>query len=1294
MDKENRKGSYPFHLIAEKQYLDAKHQFNELLKTNPNDGDALFALGLIAYEQKKYQQAENYLKQSLNSASEKHLSDITMLLGAINQTMHQPQNALKYYQKSIQHATANYFVFNNMAILYKELNQFDKAHAHINKALSLKPNDSDCLNTLSLIYKKENKLSEAINTCQQILSLDDQYSRAWNNLGNLYEQQNELNKAIDCYKKALSIEPKYLDCINNLAETYGNHGHYRKAIEYYEQALVLNPEDPKQYNYLGIYHKKLREYDKSIHYYHKALALDPELSSALNNLGLVYQHLGDYQQSLSYLKKALRLNKDSTEYLNNIAITYQFMGEEEKAYEYFNKALACTNPLHETRFNRSLLLLKKGRLENAWVEFESRVQLPFSKPLRERIHRLTKLSRLTQNDSIENNNVLILFEQGLGDFIQYIRFAKNLKALGAIVHVEVPLELISLIKTNDYVDTVYEYGSSTLEDGYYIPILSLPYFLKLDLYSLSTDIPYFSIDEKKRAAFKSLVNKSKLNVGLVWGGNIKNINDLNRSIPLHNFQQLITDENINTCCLQVGEYHDQLKESALRQYMTDLSIHLQTFADTAAMISCLDLIISVDTSIVHLAGALNVPCWVLLPTNADWRWFLNSTESIWYSSVRLFRKSLHASWTTVIDEVYHQLKTNHLDCNRSLMSTEKFNDGISEKLVEKFFSLIAKGKLSEAKESLSLLHEKNHLIADITLAHGVIAYYDNDTEQALSLLHESLDNGLADRKEMCYLILAKIYESKANFNEAITYYQRAFDENNLKVQCLDKIGRIYESMGDYEKAYTYYMKVNTVRPNDEVILNNIGRVLKKQFKYKEAISYYELALKQNPNFLEALNNIGTVYRYLKDYEKSLYYYNQALKLKSDYEDCLTNVAVLYQFTGDEINADKYYQKVLSLNPHHSGCLNNYAIFHKERLEYKKAIDYFKKALLLKPDNAMYLNNIGVCYLSLGDYDKSSEYYQRAIDISPNYYEAIFNRGLMYLINGDYQKGLNDYEARLKNKEHVPMHQFISTLNGAKPWNGEEDLNNKTILIVKEQGYGDYIQFIRFAVSLKEKGARVICDCHQKLTRLIGHQDYIDEIYQEGMTIDYYVPLMSLANLLKKDIHQVGFTQSYITVDENTADFITDNDKLNVGFVWAGSVNNANDSIRSMTLSTLLPVIQHPNIHSYSLQVDDRNNDIAISRLHEHVTDLGERLSDFYETAKIIKKLDLVVSVDTAVAHLAGALGKPCYLMLPFVPDWRWLRDRDDSPWYESIEIFRQTKLNEWDTVIHSIIKRIDEHGLT
>ncbi|MEO6986054.1 MAG: tetratricopeptide repeat-containing glycosyltransferase family protein [Paralcaligenes sp.] len=372
-------------------------------------------------------------------------------------------------------------------------------------------------------------------------------------------------------------------------------------------------------------------------------------------------------------------------------------------------------------------------------------------------------------------------------------------------------------------------------------------------------------------------------------------------------------------------------------------------------------------------------------------------------------------------------------------------------------------------------------------------------------------------------------------------------------------------------------------------------------------------------------------------------------------------------------------QAIEINPEDPEAHNNLGFVLQALRQNEAAVESFERAVSLKPDYAEGYNNCAVSLVNLKQYNLALQCFERAVALKPDYAKAHFSLSCCYLLLGVFDKGWDEYEWRHKVKDLcLPERSF------AQPrWSGAQPLHGKTILLYGEQGLGDTLQFCRYVKLVSEQGAQVVLEVDKPLMGLLNTLVGVSRLVVKGAMLpdfDYYSSLLSLPRAFKTQMSSVPASPSYLASDTEKVRFWRDRlgtkTRPRVGLVWSGSAGHKNDHNRSIALCELAPLLTL-DCQFISLQQTVRESDGGFLQTRTDIVHLGGSLGDFTDTAALCELMDVVISVDTSVAHLAGALGKPVWVLLPFSPDWRWLVDRRDSPWYPSARLYRQEQPGDW-----------------
>jgi tetratricopeptide (TPR) repeat protein len=453
------------------------------------------------------------------------------------------------------------------------------------------------------------------------------------------------------------------------------------------------------------------------------------------------------------------------------------------------------------------------------------------------------------------------------------------------------------------------------------------------------------------------------------------------------------------------------------------------------------------------------------------------------------------------------------------------------------------------------------------------------------------------------------------------------------------------------------------------------------------------AIAINPNYAQAYNNLGQIYQELKKSDAAVANYDKAIHLQPDFAEayCLRGDALTELKQLDA--AIESYNKAIAIKPAfvEAFCNRGKALLACMLLD--AAVDSFNQAIAAKPDSAEVFSNRGNAQQGLNQLSDAINSYNTAIALKPDWAEAYWNKAIALLLTGELQAGWELYEWRWKTqKAGSKAHNFVQPL-----WLGTESLVDKTILLHSEQGYGDTIQFCRYATAVLALGAQVVLEAPLSLLPLLQGLDDAIVLVEKGKQLpdfDFHCPLLSLPFAFKTKLDTIPALPAYFHSDKEKvrlwSNRLGPKTTPRIGLVWSGSTVHKNDHNRSLTLAQL---VEHlPKSYRYiCLQKEQREVDKAALQAHPHVEFYGNELNDFVDTAALCDLMDVIISVDTSVAHLAGALGKQTWILLPFSPDWRWLLNRTDSPWYPSVRLYRQDTIGDWSTILQRIKSDLQKH---
>jgi Flp pilus assembly protein TadD len=464
----------------------------------------------------------------------------------------------------------------------------------------------------------------------------------------------------------------------------------------------------------------------------------------------------------------------------------------------------------------------------------------------------------------------------------------------------------------------------------------------------------------------------------------------------------------------------------------------------------------------------------------------------------------------------------------------------------------------------------------------------------------------------------------------------------------------HQAAGRLREAEAIYRQILAVRPSHADSLHLLGVIAGQRDDNAAAVEWIGKAIAIEPSAAIYHNNLGAFSRRLGKMDEALAAYKKAVELQPDYADARYNLGNVLRDTG---------------------------LLEQSIAEYREAIR-------LRPDNAETHNNFGFALQHLGRVEEAIAEYREAMRLKPHYADVHLNLAFALLVGGDYEQGLPEYEWRTRRPAHG-----LAELPQPR-WDGGT-LQGKTILVRSEQGLGDGIQFVRYVAILADRGGAVILECLPELRRLFEGVAGVTHVLARGEPpppFDVHCPLASLPLALGTRLDSIPAAVPYLHADSRLVEasgIAVPGGALNVGLAWAGNPDHRNDRNRSLSLARLSPLGAAKDVRFFSLQKGKPAEQVRTPPPGMELVDASPELTDFADSAALIARLDLLITVDTAVAHLAGAMGKEVWVLLPFAPDWRWLLGREDSPWYPTMRLFRQETPGEWGPVIERVVMELE-----
>ena len=933
-------------------------------------------------------------------------------------------------------------------------------------------------------------------------------------MGLVYYQQKKFDQAVTCLKKALEIQP---DDINALLQT-------------------------------GICFNDLKQYSEAKSYCQRVVELDPTHHQAWGHLGKACVENDEFEEGVYHFHRAFKLAK-RTAYARGLAKAYRKSGRHDYAVNILRQVLGDHPEDHEARFSLGLSLMHLEKFPEALDCLESRLHLAEIAGFRTRLAKIFALPAYN-GENLADKSLLVFTEQGYGDIIQFSRYLKELRPKTGRLMLWCREGLAELLQHNFALDFVTENLAELPAVDFRLPLMSIPRFFDRNFEFLEESTPYLTAPPGRTTPQR---DDGKLKVGLVWGAEPLGFDYNQKRVPLAQLAPLFEIPNVQWHSLQVGHDSRELPAFKHSNLITDLSPGLKTFADTARAVSGMDLIITCDTSVAHLAGAMGKPLWVMLKMDPDWRWQADGQASRWYPTSRLYRQYARNSWEAVVKRIHKDLS--------ELAKTPA--PAVSGMQAQSAASPFAKEKLALASRATAA---KNH-----------------------------------------------------------------------------------------QHAIEIYKEILAREPGNANVLNELGVAWYREGNLEEARRFFAQAVASDPDYPRALTNLGACHNELNDNPSAI--------------DC--------------------YEKALVLQPDMAAAWGNMAKAWSDMEEFEMAVYCYRKAIAIKPE-AEFHRGLSKAYRKSGRYDRSEQILNNALAKAPNDADAHFGQAVTLFHLEKYPEAVREFEWRRKTKEMIKHEQDLYPIFRDTVEYAGQDLSNSTLLLHTEQGFGDNLQFVRFIHQIRPKVKRLVMWCRPGLGALFKHCFGLDEVSENVFKLpgfDYHLPLLSVPYHFDPSLASLEPFSPYLFAPYSEQAFFTpDPAKLNIGLVWGASDSGFDHANKRIPLSQLKPLLEMEGIRWHSLQMGSDKDDIANEGLQDQLVDHSKVIGSFADTAQIVSQLDLVISCDTAVAHLAGAMGKPTWLMLKKNPDWRWHADGESSIWYPSARLYRQDSYGDWSSVIRRVAR--------
>jgi tetratricopeptide (TPR) repeat protein len=651
----------------------AEQLCGQILQVDPRHVGGLFLLGLIDRQLGRYDQAVEHLSQAVGlkpDFTEAHNS-----LGNALRALGRLEEAVASYRQALRLNPRLAEAHNNFGVALMELGTLEAAAASLQRALDLKPDYVEAHSNLGVVLTRQGKLEQAVASLRTALRLRPDHVEAHNNLevalekqsvrqtqqaprvdrddasahnsrGAAFMEQEKFAEAAASFQQAVDRNPHDVDARNNLGVALARQGKFQEAVATLQHALRLKPDFAEARNNMGNALLEQGQMEEAVASFQQALRLKPDFADAHNSLGTALRDQGRFEEAAASFRRALQLKPIFPDAYSNLGVAVLAQGQVDEAVANYQQALRLRPNFPQAHRNLAMARLLLGDFEQGWREYEWRWQCDDFKAPGYR-------QPLWDGSPLKGQTILLHAEQGYGDTLQFVRYAELVRQHGGTVVVACPSELLRLVASCPGVDRAVPLRGPLPPFGVQAPLLSLPKILGTSLATVPAKVPYLFADAELAARWKRELGRSAgFKIGIAWQGRPNHRGDRQRSVRLAQFESLGRLDGVQLFSLQKGTGSEQLQSIGAGFAVTDVGgATAGDFMDTAAVMQNLDLVVTVDTAVAHLAGALGVPTWVALPFAPDWRWLLRREDSPWYPTLRLFRQKQAGDWHSVFQSM-------------------------------------------------------------------------------------------------------------------------------------------------------------------------------------------------------------------------------------------------------------------------------------------------------------------------------------------------------------------------------------------------------------------------------------------------------------------------------------------------------------------------------------------------------------------------------------------------------------------------------------------------------------------
>lgn len=1130
-------------------------------------------------------------------------------------------------------------------ILASEIGCPEVGIEHLIKAIEISPGGADLYANIGVLYRSIGDFDNALKAQQDCLKLDPDKATAYNSIGNLHSDREEFDEADKAYTKAISIDSQYTDAWINRARLRLKTQNFLKALKDSQQAARLSPTNATAWHFFATASIGLVRIEQALAAIQRARELSPSNPRIITDTARILWMLRDAKPSISMFQKALELDPISRDAQRGLGASYLLDGQLQKGWNELS--------LQQELSNASMIGIAQ------WM-----------------------------GQPLKNKSLLVLISKFSPDEIFALRHLAQIVDLCSSVTVCCEKQELRYLLSTDGNDVSWVVSCDDVKAkdfDYYVDISEVPYRLGVD-FAKREPVGYLSVAKQSSEKWYGKIKKGKKKaVAFLSTSDFDDEFNALRSVPsdlaalLHKIDGFIV-------------YDLNGEKSKNNPYVLH---NFKSISDLMGFLSQMEMVVGCDALCSHLAAAMGLDVKIILRRANDWRWASGDQEtSIWYPSAQVFDYPRGGKWQDTLTHLGEALTGKKAD-HFTLQDYEinKKHPPQTNTVIEQAQKLYTSGQLDRA---ITLL-EKN---------------YKNDLKNfdALSLL-------------------GGFWLSKGDPTKSVSYLTRALKVRPKEQNTLTNLGAACRMLGKFDKAIDLYRTAIRVAPNEATPHNNLGNVFLQIGRHDEAEKSFNHAISLRPDYPEPYRNLAEIYRQRKDYDKAMKFCDAALSYRAGYIDADLLKVSIFRDQEKFNSAIQHLRPILGKAPKLSDAHMMMGSCLYEIGKFYRAEVYLLGAIRLDPNNIQAVRYLSRCFLENGKRNEALSLLKGFVGQHPNvamsyrmYAYVLKNTGnlkdaiiemekavkltpkdgglrmeyaFMLIADNQLDLGYQEYEWRRQSVERFKR-------NFTKPhWDGSTDLNGKRVLVYSEQGMGANIHYARYVSLLEQMGATVLLAPHEPLRRLFQKLCAKVDIVALDISEDQYdfvISMLSMPSMFKTNESNIPLNIPYFKPDQIEQEkwrqrLVKDGDtRPLVGLAWQGNPQFGADSTRSMPVIQFEPMIRElqDRVRFISLQVAFGREQLQHVSSDIQIEDQVDYIDDYEDTAALLPNLNLIISTDTSVPHLSGALDIPTWVILEKYPDWRYQLDREDMPWYPRMKLFRQREDGKWSDPIAQMTNALKE----